>query len=287
MNLHITSSSNLSGIKVIRGNVRLENVIIDNMTGEAILVSPGAKVTIKNATIIWNNIGIKSYSEHLYVKNSIICYNNLAFDCTSEPACSYNCVSNNVRNFASNHGLSSTNISSPPVFIVPVELNKYLIDPISPTVDVGDPLDATGSELDPNGGRINIGAYGGTLYAASKGLPPFSISELSTLNLGGNGGARPSFTTSGFNSHRCYIFTPILHTTQLRTLNDFKTKILKKQFLAKISINCYVNSSPNLSSQLIKSKILKPICDSEIALYIIISISIVVGLAFRYRTRPI
>jgi len=36
----------------------------------------------------------------------------------------------------------------------------------SPCIDAGDPADDEGAETQPNGGRINMGAYGGTAEAS-------------------------------------------------------------------------------------------------------------------------
>jgi hypothetical protein len=43
----------------------------------------------------------------------------------------------------------------------------------SPCLDAGDPAGAVGSEPEPNGGRINLGLYGGTSEASkSSSIPP-------------------------------------------------------------------------------------------------------------------
>jgi len=42
----------------------------------------------------------------------------------------------------------------------------FLDDVNSPCIDAGDPCDSIGVEPNPNGGRINIGAYGGTAQAS-------------------------------------------------------------------------------------------------------------------------
>lgn len=46
----------------------------------------------------------------------------------------------------------------------------------SPCIDTGDPTDDIGQEINPNGNRINTGAYGGTMYASKSpdgnGEPP-------------------------------------------------------------------------------------------------------------------
>ena len=41
----------------------------------------------------------------------------------------------------------------------------------SPCIDAGDPEINPASERESNGGRINIGAYGGTPYASKSGYP--------------------------------------------------------------------------------------------------------------------
>jgi hypothetical protein len=44
---------------------------------------------------------------------------------------------------------------------------QWVIDDVtSPCVDAGDPNDSIGYERNPNGGRINVGAYGGTMEAS-------------------------------------------------------------------------------------------------------------------------
>ena len=45
---------------------------------------------------------------------------------------------------------------------------------VSPCIDTGDPSDPVGAETQPNGGKINMGAYGGTAQA-SRSLDPGSI----------------------------------------------------------------------------------------------------------------
>ena len=46
-------------------------------------------------------------------------------------------------------------------------LGDWVIDvATSPCIDGGDPLSRLGIELNPNGGRINMGFYGGTIEAS-------------------------------------------------------------------------------------------------------------------------
>jgi hypothetical protein len=57
-------------------------------------------------------------------------------------------------------------ISSDPLFEDPANPNYHLM-PGSPCIDAGDPASDYSSEPEPNGGRINMGAYGGTAEAAT------------------------------------------------------------------------------------------------------------------------
>lgn len=74
------------------------------------------------------------------------------------------------------------NISADPSFADPVKGDYHLKsqagrwDPVcqtwvqddvtSPCIDAGDPESPVGDEPEPNGGRINMGAYGGTAEAS-------------------------------------------------------------------------------------------------------------------------
>ncbi|MHC4708055.1 MAG: PGF-pre-PGF domain-containing protein, partial [Planctomycetota bacterium] len=47
---------------------------------------------------------------------------------------------------------------------------SWVVDEVtSPCIDAGDPNSAVGDEPEPNGGRINMGAYGGTAEASKSG----------------------------------------------------------------------------------------------------------------------
>jgi hypothetical protein len=83
----------------------------------------------------------------------------------------------------------SGNISANPLFAHPKSGNYYLqsrygryspkdgvlvADPLtSPCIDAGDPSVYPGRERMPHGGRLNMGAYGGTPFASLSGRPPW------------------------------------------------------------------------------------------------------------------
>jgi hypothetical protein len=60
----------------------------------------------------------------------------------------------------------------------------FVVDAVhSPAIDVGDPAMAVGAEAFPNGGRINLGAYGGTAEASKSRVDPWVLAL--TANDGG------------------------------------------------------------------------------------------------------
>jgi hypothetical protein len=61
----------------------------------------------------------------------------------------------------------NNSFSSFPYFVDPAKSDYHLL-PWSPCIDVGDPTSDFSKEPEPNGGRINMGAYGNTPEAASK-----------------------------------------------------------------------------------------------------------------------
>jgi hypothetical protein len=67
------------------------------------------------------------------------------------------------------------NFSKDPLFMDPLN-NEYTLQQGSPCIDAGDPLDDVGEEPSPNGSRINMGAYGGTVAATI--TYPVNLSDL-------------------------------------------------------------------------------------------------------------
>jgi predicted outer membrane repeat protein len=58
------------------------------------------------------------------------------------------------------------NIDAPPLFVDPTNGN-YHLQYLSPCIDAGDPASDYSQEPQPNGGRMNMGAYGGTAQATT------------------------------------------------------------------------------------------------------------------------
>jgi predicted outer membrane repeat protein len=138
----------------------------------------GSSPTIRNITLVDNDSGVEAYvGAEPDIANCIFWGNTETdlFQCEAR----YSCL-----------GLSEGgqhNISADPLFVDPdngdyhlrsergrywPEHDVWVLDELtSPCVDGGDPNTPAGQERMPNGGRINMGAYGGTPYASMSDIP--------------------------------------------------------------------------------------------------------------------
>ncbi len=133
----------------------------------------GSSPTITNVTVVNNKYGIDAYvGAEPNVSNSIFWHNrgDDLFGCQARHSC------------IQRGGQGEGNIDINPLFAGPdagdyhlrSERGRYwpkhdvwVLDKVtSPCIDAGDPGADYSNELTPNGGRINMGAYGGTAYAS-------------------------------------------------------------------------------------------------------------------------
>ncbi|MHC4533078.1 MAG: leucine-rich repeat domain-containing protein [Planctomycetota bacterium] len=149
----------------------LKNFIIKNSFMGVFIT--GGSPTISNLTIVSNKYGIEAYAgSEPVISNCIFWYNsdNDLFQCRAF----YSCIER--------AGEGEGNITFDPLFADPdsgdyhlrAERGRYwpehdiwVLDKItSPCIDAGDPFVDSSDEPLPNGGRINMGAYGGTSQAS-------------------------------------------------------------------------------------------------------------------------
>ncbi len=177
-----------SGSPLIQYNSIIENndgiichgssnsTIKNNLVARAnalIICMDQSKVYIENNTLVEGGEGIKVYSNyaHATAVNNIITNNNYGIYTTySQDSLEivYNDVWNNSQ--SNYYGLADQtgvdgNISEEPLFIYLDSLNIHL-NSKSPAINSGNPLSNYSNEPEPNGDRINIGAYGNTNSAA-------------------------------------------------------------------------------------------------------------------------
>ena len=177
------------------GGIIANNIISNSGTG----VDCRKEAIIRNNTIINNTsrgilltgASIPPTPPVITIKNNIIANNNEGIYCANGYAISdnsYNCFWNNNNNFG---GIASAGIGDflrDPLFAAGSDYHlrsaagrynpdteTWILDDVnSPCIDAGDPCDPIGVEPNPNGGRINMGAYGGTAEASKS---PSGISE--------------------------------------------------------------------------------------------------------------
>jgi len=150
------------------GSILKNFIITDSFMGVFIADS---SPTLSNLTIVNNKYGIEAYADSEPDISNCILWNNTdgdLFGCRAR----YSCIERG----------GEGNITADPLFVDPdhndyhirsargrywPEHDIWVLDKVtSPCVDAGDPAADILDEPLPNGGRINIGAYGGTTEAS-------------------------------------------------------------------------------------------------------------------------
>jgi hypothetical protein len=158
-------------------NSLLENFVI-RQSAIAIACNNFSTPTIRSITIVDNDFGITAYEDSAPNIINCIFWNNRdgdLFGCEAR----YSCVESGDE--------GEGNISVDPLFADSENSDYHLLsekgryvpayglwsfdEQTSPCVDGGDPRDNPSGERMPNGGRINMGAYGGTAYASMSEWP--------------------------------------------------------------------------------------------------------------------
>ena len=162
----------------------LRNFVITNC-GEAAIFCHTASPTLTNLTITGNRYGIRGQEGANPDITNCIVWNNQNGDLYHVRA-RYSDIYQ-----ADAVGQGSGNINTDPLFADPSNgdwhlksrygrysaiLDKWVTtDPVSsPCIDAGDPSVSHGRERMPHGGRINMGAYGGTPSASISGPPSWT-----------------------------------------------------------------------------------------------------------------
>ncbi len=163
------------------------NFVITGCGVAGIFCDFGASPTLRNLTITGNQAGLVAYGgANPYVVNSIIWGNAKvalsAWKANFNWQVYFSCVDQSIPNkTAGNIRVDPKFVDSPNAdFHLKSQWGRYVpwtdtwvsIDrETSPCIDAGDPVDGSRAERVPNGGRINLGAYGGTPYASLSNGP--------------------------------------------------------------------------------------------------------------------
>jgi len=159
--------------------VRLTHLIARDCRVDGVAVAPKGEAAIANATFFANGTAVHATGATA-IKNSLLAGNTVAL-ASESPGALVSSFDNLFNNATPYRGLSAgTSDLSTSVTFVDLGARDFRLVSPQPSTDKGDPGDAVGAEPTPNGGRINLGAFGGTADAET--------SAPSTI-LGGAGGA--------------------------------------------------------------------------------------------------
>ena len=144
--------------------VLVRRVIIRDCRVEGINVRAGGAADIVNATLVGNPTAVH-VAGTAKIKNSLLTDNAvaLAVDSPGTLASSYNDLFGNPKDY---QGLTAGDGDiARVVAFADFKTRDFRVKASQPSTDRGDPADDVGSEPAPNGGRINLGAFGGTAEA--------------------------------------------------------------------------------------------------------------------------
>ncbi|RMH61229.1 MAG: T9SS C-terminal target domain-containing protein [Calditrichaeota bacterium] len=166
------------GILLDQDTLSMINIQMDS-TYTGILLGNGSRTLIKNIDILNSrDDGLHlAAGARASVRNCIVWFNQTAgirVAAGAQLKLSYSTVDSLVGN-AESYAVSNL----PPVFMAQDD-DMYQPDPLSPTVDAGDPNDPFDMEPEPNGGRINQGTFGNTPFATQSFRPVISV-EMDSL----------------------------------------------------------------------------------------------------------
>jgi hypothetical protein len=156
-NFIIINASSLAGVDVWDGIVLLKNLTVVNNSGGLFLHGPGTHADISNC-IFYNNTYVDIFAEANATWSVQYSYIE---DINGLPAPAFADPNNGNYHLKSAYGRYDPNTAN------------WVYDSVTSLgIDAGDPNDSPVLEPMANGGRINIGAFGGTPYASKSGVWP-------------------------------------------------------------------------------------------------------------------
>lgn len=178
------------GVLIAEGDeVTLRHLVVRDGRTAGVRVEAGAAAQIVNATIVGNGVGVEGRGA-VAVRNSIVTGNEVGFlrsgdspfesrynDLVANAAASYRGVTPGPGDLTAAVTFRST------------AAKDFHLMGVQTTTDGGDPADDFASEPAPNGGRVNMGAFGGTpeaeASAAASASPPATADPAPSAGDGG------------------------------------------------------------------------------------------------------
>ncbi len=160
----VTGAATCVSVEGTAAGVELTHLVVHDCATSGIAVTAGGAAAVVNATLAADGVGL-DVAGSATIKNSIVSGDQIGLRATGAGtlAGSYDDLfGNQVDRQGATAGTGD--LSAAVVFANATSHDYRLVGP-QPTTDQGDPADAVGDEPTPNGGRINLGAYGGTADA--------------------------------------------------------------------------------------------------------------------------
>jgi outer membrane protein assembly factor BamB len=166
-------------------NALLTNVIVRDNEQAGIEVAAAAKAQLRNGTLLRNGTAVMAHG-WIAVKNSLISESDVAFWSGGDDAIvsRFNNFWDNRKDYQ-NAEPGTGDMAESVTWVDHIGRDLHLL-PEQASTDRGDPADDFSSEPMPNGGRINLGAFGGTDEAEPSPSAPAGTSPKPIA--GGNGG---------------------------------------------------------------------------------------------------
>jgi hypothetical protein len=148
----------------------IRNVVVRGTSENGILVEGDATAEVINATIVRAAVAVRAAGS-VAVRNSLILGNEIGLVAAGSGlvTSNFNDVHGNVHNY-DNVTVGTDDLDQAVVFVDDPGNDFHLL-PQQPTTDRGDPRDEWNQEPAPNGGRINLGAFGNTADAETSRVP--------------------------------------------------------------------------------------------------------------------
>jgi len=168
----LTVSGGTQGIDVgsARG-ISIRNVVLLDNKESGLNVSPDGEATLINATVVRNGTGVLGAGT-VRVRNSLLTQNGtgLAAVGTGTITSAYNDLfANTVAPY--DHVEHGDGDLAAAVAFVDAARGSFLLAAAQASTDKGDPAQDFSTEPAPNGGRVNLGAFGGTALAEPSPSP--------------------------------------------------------------------------------------------------------------------
>jgi outer membrane protein assembly factor BamB len=174
------------GVAVDEIGARLRNVILRDNADAGLAVAATGSAELLSGTLVRNGVAVRAAGATV-VRNALVVSNIVGLASTKSGALtsSYNDVHLNQRDYEG-LGASATDLAAAVSFPSTDDLR---LQSAQATTDRGDPSDDFAREPAPNGGRINLGAFGNTEFA--------ELSPTTGTGTGSAGSDEPPTTGAG------------------------------------------------------------------------------------------